>query len=372
MKIGYDAKRAFYNTSGLGNYSRSLLSNLSKYAPEHEYILYKPSRKPTEETFTQKNIHTVVPSGLYKHMGSIWRQFGISGLLANSDIDIFHGLSHELPQGIEKTNVKSVVTMHDVIFLRYPELYSASYRLMFKKKYSHACRVADKIVAISEQSKYDVIKYFNVPEENIDVIYQGCNPIYYNKVNSLQQLKIVEKYNLPKQFALYVGTIEERKNVLGIVKAIHEGNIDIPLVIVGRPKNYLKVVKEYINAHNLQSKVIFLHDVPTCDLPAIYQLSSLFVYPSLFEGFGIPILEALNSGTPVITSKGSCFPEVGGDAARYVEYGNTEEMIATINTVLQSSELQSDMAEKGYQQALRFREETLVRQMVDLYSKVLK
>ena len=368
MRIGYDAKRAFFNTSGLGNYSRSLISNLSTYAPENEYVLFKNKESKGVSFDIKNNISVVTPtSTIYKNFDSLWRSYGMSQDIKNNKLDIYHGLSHELPIGIRKTGVKSVVTMHDVIFLRYPELFSWSYRYIFNKKYKHACDKSDVIVAISEQTKHDVIKYYQVPDEKIKVVYQGCNPIYYNKIDQKEKELVIEKYNLPKQFLLYVGTIEKRKNALGIIEALHAGNIDFPLVIVGRPTDYLNQLKNFIRKHDMQSQVIFLHHVSTSELPALYQSSFAFVYPSLFEGFGIPILEALNSGTPVITSKSSCFPEVGGQAAQYVAYGNTNEMISTLKNVLQSSGLRNDMIIQGYNQALKFREEKLVADMMSVY-----
>ncbi len=372
MRIGFDAKRAFFNGSGLGNYSRSLISNLSKHAPENEYVLFKNKDKQGVSFDFASNTSVVSPkSFFYKKMNSIWRSYGITKNIRECNLDIYHGLSHELPLSIKKTGVKSVVTMHDVIFLNYPELFSASYRFIFNKKYKHACEVSDLIVAISEQSKRDVIKYYNVPEEKFRVIYQGCNPIYYNKVNELQKAQVREKYNLPQQFLLYVGTIEKRKNALGILEALHHGKIDLPVVIVGRPTDYVKQLHRFISNNNMQSQVILLHDVLTNELPSLYQSSLAFVYPSLFEGFGIPILEALNSGTPVITSKGSCFPEVGGNAAKYVEYGNNEEMVETLKKTIESVEVRTDMINKGYVQALKFGEKKLVADMISAYKEIL-
>jgi glycosyltransferase involved in cell wall biosynthesis len=242
---------------------------------------------------------------------------------------------------------------------------------MFKKKYTHACKYADKLVAISEQSKQDLMHYFNVPEEKVSVIYQGCNPIYYDTIEELEKEIIRKKYNLPQSYLLYVGTIEQRKNVLGIIEALHKGRIDMPLIIVGRARDYAKVVKQYVEENNLSNQVLFLHNVPNEDLPAMYQMAEVFVYPSMFEGFGIPILEALNSGTPVITTKGSCFPEVGGDAAQYVEFGNQDEMIATLNKVLDSKQLRKEMSEKGYQQALKFREKKFVNEWMEVYNSIV-
>lgn len=372
MRIGFDAKRAFFNTSGLGNYSRSLISNLSKYAYENQYVLFKSKVNKGISFDVKDNVSIVTPtSPIYKKMDSVWRSYGMLTDIKKSNLDIYHGLSHELPIGIAKAGIKTVVTMHDVIFLRYPELFSWSYRYVFNRKYKHACEKSDVIVAVSSQSKSDVMKYYNVPDEKIKVVYQGCNPIYYDKVTQEAKDFVVKKYNLPHQFLLYVGTIEKRKNALGIIEALHAGKIDFPLVIVGRATDYVKELKAYISTHHMQSQVILLHDVKTEELPALYQSAIAFVYPSLFEGFGIPILESLNSGTPVITSKGSCFPEVGGEAAKYVEYGNTEEMISTINTILGSGEVRNTMIVKGHEQALKFREEKLVTDIMKVYTNLL-
>lgn len=373
MRIGFDAKRAFYNASGLGNYSRNLICNLSKFAPNNEYVLFKNKQdQGIPFNFSSENTSVVIPENfLGKNISSYWRSFGMSKDICRNNLDIYHGLSHELPIGIDKLGIKSIVTMHDVIFLRFPELFSPSYRYIFKKKYKFACNHADAIVAISEQSKLDVIKYFNVPENKIKVVYQGCNPIFYNRVSLDIKFAVRKKYHLPENFLLYVGTIEKRKNALSIIKALHLGNIDFPLVIVGRPTAYMSELETYIEVNNMQSQIIFLHDVSTVDLPAFYQMSSVFILPSLFEGFGIPILEALNSGTPVITSKGSCFPEVGGTVALYVEYGNDEEMIDSLKKVLNSDELRNEMISAGYKQAENFKEEKLTIDMINIYNNVL-
>lgn len=372
LHIGFDAKRAFFNKSGLGNYSRDLIRILETFAPKNRYSLYKHRDKKGIDFNLGKQSKIILPdSKFYKRFGTIWRSAGISKQLKKGDLDVFHGLSHELPLGIETSNVKTVVTMHDCIFLRYPELYDVSFRVIFKKKYAHACRVADRIIAISEQTKKDVIHYFNVPEDKIDVVYQGCNPIFYKDATEEEKQLIRQKYGLPDEFMLYVGTIEDRKNVLSVFKAMVQGNINVPLVVVGRPTKYLETVTQFVLENKLSNKAIFLHTVETHELPAFYQSARLFVYPSLFEGFGIPILEALNSSTPVVTSKGSCFPEVGGEAAQYVEYGNIAELASTLLKVLQDTELSHQMILKGKEQALKFREKKIADDMMAVYYKTL-
>ena len=226
-------------------------------------------------------------------------------------------------------------------------------------------------MAVSEQTRQDVSYYFNVDPQRIKTVYQGCNPIYYNNATEATKIAVREKYNLPEAFILYVGTIEERKNLLTIVKAMHEQNIDLPLIAIGRATKYLDKIKAYMVGKKVEQRVRFLHNVQTPELPAMYQMASVFVYPSLFEGFGIPVLEALNSNVPVITTNGSCFPEVGGNAAMYVDYGNTEQMADTIKRVLVDTDLQNNMKTSGSMQALSFREAPVINSLMRYYEKYI-
>lgn len=370
LHIGYDAKRAFFNHSGLGNYSRDLISVLSVLAPKNHYYLFKHKDVKGIEFHTQENVSTILPkSNFYRKFGKLWRRKGISKEIASYPIDIYHGLSQEMPIGIEQSGVRTVVTIHDCIFLRYPELFDITYRVIFKRKYAHACKVSDRIIAISEQTKKDIIHYFNVPEEKIDVVYQGCNASFYDEVSNEQKELIRKKYNLPAKFILYVGTIEERKNLLSVFEAMNQNNINYPVVAIGRETKYTEKVKLYVEEHHIND-VTFIHQSDFCDFPAIYQMATLFVYPSIFEGFGIPILEALNSGTPVITTKGGVFPEVGGDAALYVEYGNNAEMAKQIKILLENKTLREELSKKGKQQTLKFREKEMASKLMNVYRKL--
>jgi len=372
MRIGFDAKRAFFNKSGLGNYSRWFIDALCQFYPENEYYLFKLKNIGGVDFQGLKNSKIITPqSFINKKIPNYWRTSSITKDIANLELDIFHGLSHELPIGISKTSAKSIVTMHDAIFMRFPHLYDVGYRIIFRKKYRHALNVADGIIAISQQSKDDIVEYFGTDPNRIKVIYQGCNPIYYHPTTAEEIAKIKSKYNLPDEFILYVGTIEPRKNLLGVFKALVNSKIDMPVVAVGRPTQYLEEVKSFVTSNNLNNKAVFLHYVETPELPALYQMAKLFVYPSLFEGFGIPILEALNSGIPVVTSKGSCFPEVGGEAAQYAEYGNVEELGEIIKIILNDLDLQQKMIQRGKRQAMKFREEELTRELVAFYSELL-
>jgi len=371
MKIGYDAKRAFLNNTGLGNYSRWLVKALAEHHPENSYYLYTPKVKPNSRlNFLQQfsNIKTVTPVG--KLIKSWWRSKGIVEDLQRDGIDIYHGLSHELPIGIGESGIKSVVTVHDLIFMRFPEQFGRISRAIYRLKVTKACAVADKIIAISKKTKDDLVELLNVDASKIKVIYQGCDPIFKVEQSVEQKKTVAEKYNLPADFILNVGTIEERKNLLLLIKALPTVENNIPLVVVGKPTKYLKAIKSYLSANNLINRVIFLHGVEFADLPAIYQLAKVFVYPSRYEGFGIPVLEAITCGTPVIAAKGSCLEEAGSNSSVYVDPNDPIDLADKLNAVMSNEQLREKMITKGKEYSLNFEDAKLADQLMQLYKSL--
>ncbi len=372
MKIGFDAKRAFFNNSGLGNYSRNTIRLLSKFHPDNKYVLYTPSTKNAIQFEIAPEADIITPSSIYDNWSkSYWRSVKITKQLIKDKIDLYHGLSNELPLKIYRTNIKSIISVHDLIFIRYPELYKHVDRKIYIKKVRNGCKNADKIIAISQQTKTDLVNFLNIKEEKIEVVYQGCNPIFHKTINKTLKNKIKTKFNLPDNYILYVGTIEKRKNILNVIKAIHENKIDTPLIVVGKATGYLGQVKNYVEKHNLSSQILFYHNIKTADLPAFYQMADLFVYPSIFEGFGIPVLEAINSAIPVITSKGSCFSEAGGEHSIYINPENTEEIAEAITKALTNSSLREKMIEKGLEHAKKFNDKTVAENLMNTYLKII-
>jgi glycosyltransferase involved in cell wall biosynthesis len=372
MNIGFDAKRAFSNRSGLGNYSRSTIRLLSDFYPGNKYFLFS---KKDEQNLIQhsENQFIIEPGpGISSSFPSIWRSWGIYNEIKNNKLDIYHGLSNELPLSIKKTGAKSVVTIHDLIFLRFPEYYPFIDRQIYFHKFSNACRIADKIIAVSEATKQDIISFLGISPDRIDVVYQTCDPVFRTKVTSERKAETRAKYCLPENFILYLGTIEKRKNALNLIKAYLEQNIEIPLVIVGKPTAFLTEIKEYLKQHQRRESILFRHTVESRDIPSIYQSAQVFVYPSVFEGFGIPILEALYSGVPVITSTGSCFHETGGDAALYCDHSNIGEMGKCITDVLNSEDTRKSMIEKGFLHARKFDEEKVAANLMGVYMNLLQ
>lgn len=371
MKLGFDAKRIFHNTTGLGNYSRDLVRILSVYYGENIFYLYNPKQKKVDRLEVSKKMREVLPQKkVWKYFSSIWRQGPILDQLKEDEIEIYHGLSGELPKGIEKTNITSVVTIHDLIFIRYPKLYSFADRRIHFNKFLHAAKKAHRVIAISEQTKRDIIEYLKIDPSKISVIYQGCHAVFKKQQSAKAKNKVLDRYALPKTFILNVGTIEERKNVLSLIKATED--IEIPLVIVGGKTAYYKEVQSYIDKKNLNHKIHFLEGVSLEELAALYQQATIFVYPSIFEGFGIPIIEALYSKTPVITSTGSCFAEAGGPHSLYVEPSNIDALSFQIKRLLEHSELRDTMATKGFEFVQKFNDKDIATNIMNLYKELSK
>ena len=371
MKIGYDAKRLFFNTSGLGNYSRSLAGQMTARYPDDEYTLFTPKLGNPCGFRVPEGVAVVGPDGfLSRKLPSLWRSYRMGGSIRRRGIELFHGLSNELPADIRRSGARSVVTLHDIIFVHLPELYKAADRRLYTQKYKSSCFNADRVIAISLRTKDDLVNLWNVPEEKIDVVYQGCNPVYYEPVPEEAKAAVRAKYGLPERYILSVGTIEERKNLFLTVEAMALGKIDVDLVACGRPTPYLDKIRAFARKSGIEHRLHFFHDVTFAELPAFYQMAELLVYTSLYEGFGIPILEAFESGIPVVTSRGGVFPETGGDAAWYVDPHSAESMADALRTILGDADTRAGMVRRGAAYALNFRDETVARNIRAVYDKL--
>lgn len=375
MRIGFDAKRAVQNFTGLGNYSRYVIEALQEYFPDNEYVLYAPKRKDNARIrpiLQKENTRLRTPEkGRWKKLRALWRVWGVTHELPADGVVLYHGLSNELPLNIHRQEeVKSVVTVHDLIFRRLPECYHTIDRWIYDYKFRKACQHADRIIAVSECTKQDIVSDYHIPADKIEVIYQGCDPAFSQKVSEEKRQEVRKAYSLPDRFILSVGTIEKRKNTLLAVKALPLLPEDLHLVLVGRETPYVRQIKEFVRLHHLEGRVHLLHGIPFPDLPALYQCADAFIYPSVYEGFGIPILEALNSRIPVIAATGSCLEEAGGPHSLYVSPDKPEEAAEAIRKAL-TPEHRHIMIEEGVKWAGHFSKEQAARQVMDCYKKVL-
>lgn len=383
MNIGFDAKRAYHNQTGLGHYSRTLIHALAEYYPEHQYYLFNP-RPSFVFRLPGQNLHEVLPSSfIQKLFPAAWRSSGVKKDLRKLKIDLYHGLSHEIPEGIHHTGIKSVVTMHDLIHERFPQQYSAIDAAIYRRKFRYACRHADRIIAISKQTQSDIIEFYKVPVEKITVCYQSCNPAFGKEVAEEEKKRVKKLYNLPDQFFLYVGSVIERKNLLNICKAVFllRNELDIPLMVIGDGKKYKQQIKDYISQNGLEQKIIFLSEKESAksspsfqsavDFPAIYQSAIAMIYPSFFEGFGIPVLEALWSRLPVITSNISCLPETGGEGVYYVNPNSAEKIAEGMRRIYSDKLFAESLKDKGWLHAQNFTQQKCAESVMNVYKDVL-
>jgi len=356
MHIGFDAKRFFHNRTGLGNYARSTILGLAEHFPGHSYTLFTP--RLTGEFCTLPAQHGLVvqeacPPGAT--FPALWRSLGIPRAARRHGLDIYHGLSHELPLTSFGPGTRTVVTVHDLLFLTHPHLYPWIDRRLYAFKYRQSCRRADMVVAISQKTADDVHEIFGVPRERIRVVYQSCSPAFTAVRAESDADRVRQTYRLPERYVLFVGSLIARKGAQTLIAALAQlPAVDRPDLIVVGTGPLEASLREQARALGTASQVRFLGQVADADLPGLYRQASVFAYPSVGEGFGIPILEALSSRVPVITSTGSCFSEPGGDAALYTAPGDVTELARALARVLGDEALRRDMVDRGDRHARNF------------------
>lgn len=386
MNIGFDAKRAAQNRTGLGNYSRFVIRILSEKFAGNQYHLYtpKPHRMPyLQEIPTLKHLFLhFPPQGIWSRIRSLWRVWGITKDIQKDGIQIFHGLSNELPLNIgtpEKRKMKAggkgckyIVTVHDLIFIHTPQYYHWIDRQIYNFKFRRACRCADRVIAVSEYTKQEIMHYYHTPESKIDVVYQGCDPVFSQEIEEGKLQEVKARYQLPDKFVLYVGSIEERKNLMLVAKAMAELNrrAAIHVVAVGRRTAYVDQIQDFLKAQGIDHLFHFYHQVPYADLPSFYKWASTFAYPSRIEGFGIPLLEAISSGVPAIGCTGSCLEEAGGPNSIYVNPDDAKGMADAILRTCTDEPLRQHMISEGKKYALNFSDEKLSHDLMTVYESL--
>lgn len=386
MNIGFDAKRAAQNRTGLGNYSRFVIRILSEKFAGNQYHLYtpKPHRMPyLQEIPTLKHLFLhFPPQGIWSRIRSLWRVWGITKDIQKDGIQIFHGLSNELPLNIgtpEQRKMKAggkgckyIVTIHDLIFIHTPQYYHWIDRQIYNFKFRRACRCADRVIAVSEYTKQEIMHYYHTPESKIDVVYQGCDPVFSQEIEEGKLQEVKARYQLPDKFVLYVGSIEERKNLMLVAKAMAELNrrAAIHVVAVGRRTAYVDQIQDFLKAQGIDYLFHFYHQVPYADLPSFYKWASTFAYPSRIEGFGIPLLEAISSGVPAIGCTGSCLEEAGGPYSIYVNPDDAKGMADAILRTCTDETLRQHMISEGKKYALNFSDEKLSHDLMKVYESL--
>lgn len=346
MKIGFDAKRYFKNHTGLGNYARWLINSLPQ--DKFEFILYQP--KLTDEISPAPISY---PKGWHKWLPSVWRSALICNQLQNEQITIYHGLSNELPFGIHRLNLKTVVTIHDLINLRYPENYGSIDRFFYKKKLNYAQKYATKIVVPSEQTKKDLLHYFKTDPRKIEVIYL-----------SLPAPAIGIPIPPESDYILCVSGFSKRKNLEMLLNAYKQVPGNTRLILVGKDGDTSSILQKKAREDD---RIELKQNVTSEVLSNLYANALFCIYPSLFEGFGLPILEAFQHGKTVATSNISSMPEVGGNAATYFDPSNQESMQKAIEFLLVERNRKQNELQIPKQLTL-FNSNDLINKYVKLYN----
>ncbi|MCG9880157.1 MAG: glycosyltransferase family 4 protein [Bacteroidia bacterium] len=374
MIIGFDAKRIFYNKTGLGNYARSLVAGLNQLAPQHSYHLFTPGNRIYADFLeNETNVTRHFPESLmHKKLPSLWRSKGISQDIKKAGVQIYHGLSNELPSTLVQPEIKKVVSIHDLIFLRFPHLYPWLDRKIYERKFRQAIQNADLVLATSEHTKKDILHFYDCDASKIEVLYQSCDAQFSQRITDEQKYLMKRKYGLQREYILSVGTLEQRKNHLNLLKAFVKSDLhDVDILLLGKKADAYPALIKFVQEHNLNDRVKFIHDAPFADFPALYQASLGMVYISYYEGFGIPILEAMHSQIPVLCATVSSLPEVAGKAAIYVKSDQISEIADGLNQLVYNQQKRTELLGLAQTELPKFYMPTICSQLLRSYSALL-
>ena len=370
MAIYLDISAAVHGRAGLGRYAESLAQTLLAREPGRFALFY--NRTPSTHLppgLNEVPIRTVragyKPWRMAVWLGQ-WAHLGFDRLLPGAEL--FHATEHLL---MPLRHTPSVLTIHDLVFRLFPHYHKPLNYAFLNLAMPLFIRRADHLIAVSHSTRQDLVRLYDVDPDKITVIYEAADPRF--RPQPIEEIRHVQrKYSLPERFILSLGTLEPRKNYQRLVEALAllrqkpetEG---WQLVIAGEKGWLYGPFFRRLEELGLEHEVILLGHVPNEDLPALYSAATLFVFPSLYEGFGLPPLEAMACGTPVVCSRASSLPEVGGRAARYVNPTSTEEIAQAIHEVLVDEVLQEEMRERGVEQAKRFSWERAAQETMALY-----
>ncbi|MFZ0544294.1 MAG: glycosyltransferase family 1 protein [Candidatus Promineifilaceae bacterium] len=367
--VGVDATPLLGERSGVGNYTARLLAAQLEREPEREYLLY--SNRPLENLEPglerAKEIQGYLPQSRW-----LWLQVVLPRIIRKTRPDICHFTNALAPLWL---NTPYVLSIYDATLFLYSRYHPRSRLLAIRLMLPLAARRASAVITISESARKDLLRILKIPSEKIHVVY-GAAPKHFARVtNTAEQARIRQKYSLPDEYLLYVGTLEPRKNLSRLVRAFHrlkKQGKPHKLVLVGPWGWSMNGFRQQIEQLGLTDSVQMLGYIPDEDLPGVYSLATVFAFPSLYEGFGLPPLEAMACGTPVLSSKNSSLAEICGDAAYLVDPLDEESLVEGLQCVLEDKALREKLGECGQQRASEFSWERAARETSAVYDLVLK
>ncbi len=372
MRIGIDARLVHYSQAGIAQYTTHLVRALARINSEDQFLLLQ-SRKEPEPLVDQPNFRR---KGLWTPSHHRLEQYILGVELIRMQLDVLHSPDFIPPVHWPGTNFRSVITVHDLAFLLYPNFLTPQAARHYGQ-IDRAVRRADHIIAVSQSTKDDLIRLLGVPERKVTVIYEASNPIYRPVDRAEAWSKVKELYpNLPEHFFLFVGTLEPRKNIPTLLKAYRllqqDYKVDhAKLVLAGRPGWLFDDIFRMVQDLELEQHTVFLGRVPTEALLYLYNSAIALVHPAYYEGFGLPALEAMACGTPVITTNVSSLPEVVGDAALLVSPEDAEDLAVQMWRVLSDERLRDRLRTKGLGRAASFSWDRAARETLNIYRRVV-
>jgi glycosyltransferase involved in cell wall biosynthesis len=367
MRIGFDGTPLQYTRSGVGTYVGQLLRHLAPVRPQWEYLLY--SNKP----LAPNSIPGMTPfAGYFPPSRWAWMQFKLPQIIAQSEVDLCHFMNNSAPISCKSPYL---ITIYDASLFLFSQYHPRSRLLALRLLLPQAARRARAIVTVSQASRQELVKVLHLAPEKVYVVHCAVSQEFRPLRDEARRALLRKQYHLPPKFVLYVGTIEPRKNLFRLIAAFGRTQADHPdchLVLAG-PEGWMMngALEKETTAANLTGKVHYLGFVPQVDLPGIYSLATLFAFPSLHEGFGLPLLEAMACGTPVLTSNRSAMPEVSGAAAYLVDPNSVESMADGLNDLLNSAARREWHIEQGFARAEQFSWEQAARETAVIYEQLL-
>ena len=368
MRVAIDARKI--HDFGIGTYIRNLLRHLARIDPLNEYVLLCQEQDLGIAGQLGPNFRTVLePSPNY----SFREQIHVPWILRREQPDLYHAPHYVLPPAVR---CPSIVTIHDCIHLMFPQYLPSKFAYAYARgSMWNAARQSERILTVSEASKRDILHFFNVPPEKVVVVYNAIDERFSIVPREEDVARVRERYQLDHQFVLYVGNIKPHKNLVRLIEAFdglrkRSGNDELKLLIIGDEISKLPALRRAVHSHKLHKHVRFLGYLPDDMLTILYRLAAVFVFPSLYEGFGLPPLEAMACGTPVVTSNISSLPEVAGDAAVLVDPYDVESIVDGIARVLTDTTLADDLRRRGLIRAREFSWERSAAQTFAQYMDV--
>jgi len=358
---------------GVGVYVRGLLKGLSSIDTENEYFIIVNKGKNADFVPTSDNFHVLYTNVTYSSYinRDLWEHFYLPLVLQQSRIDVYHGTNYVAPFF---SKVPSVVTMFDMISFAAEDWYKPLSRYRVRMLIKMSAKKSRKIITGSVSSKKDIIRLLKVPEKKVEHIYVGIDNIFkpYNEQHKLDSIKI--QYNIRDKFILYVGSINPRKNLIRLIEAYNrlrpELKANYQLVIAGMKGWKADEVILKVKQAGIENRIVFTGFVPEDDLPYLINAAEFLIFPSLYEGFGIPPLEAMACGTPVLASNTSCIPEIVGDAALLFDPYNVDEIASAMYKALVKDNLRKSLVDKGFERVKLFSWEETARRTLELYREV--